>query len=102
MIRARAGAGARARSRNLRFTPIPRGVVLSCFPRGRRGGFAAPAAAATDLCYGPRYEATWRANAHQLTTSRGPRDEALRNSAAPTVDFGWTIQVGGGSAGIKN
>ena len=26
-----------------------------------------------------------RASGHHLTTSRGPRDEALRNSATPTV-----------------
>ena len=42
-----------SRSRNLRFAAIPRGAVLSCYPRGRRGGFAAPGAVATGLCYGP-------------------------------------------------
>jgi hypothetical protein len=77
-----------SRSRNLRFTPIPRGVVLSFSPRGRRGGFAAHGAVAPGLCCGPRYAAIWHANAHQLTTPRGPRDEALRSSGAPTQGSG--------------
>ncbi len=91
-----------SRSRNLRFTPIPRGAVLSCYSRGRRGGFAAPAAVAPGLCCGPRYAATWRANAHQLTTPRGPRDEALRNSATPIGGSGRRIQIGDGKSEIRN
>ena len=74
-----------SRSLRLRFAPAPRSLIQSCYPRGRRGGFAAHAAAAAGLCCGPRYAAIWHANAHQLATSRGPRDEALRNSATPTV-----------------
>jgi hypothetical protein len=73
-----------SRSRNLRCAPIPRGFVLSFNTRGRRGGFATPAAAATALCCGPRYAVIWHAKAHQLTPFRGPRDEALRDSATPT------------------
>ncbi len=52
-----------ARSRNLRCAPISRGLVLSCDPRGRRDGCAAPAAAAPGLCCGPRYAAIWRPQA---------------------------------------
>ena len=88
-----------SRSRNLRCAAIPRGLVQSFSTRGRRGGFAAHGAVATGLCCGPRYAAIWHANAHHLTTPRGPRDEALRNSATPTVGsrrrmpaWGW---VGG-------
>jgi len=84
-----------SRSRNLRCAPIPRGLVQSFNARGRRGGFAAPAAVATGLCCGPRYAAIWHADAHQLTTSRGPRDEALRNSATPTGGSGRRIQAWG-------
>jgi len=36
-----------------------------------------------------------RASAHQLTTSRGPRDEALRNSATPTVGSRRRMHAGG-------
>jgi len=84
-----------SRSRNLRFTPIPRGLVQSWNARGRRGGFAAHGAVATGRCCGPRYAAIWHANAHQLTTSRGPRDEALRDSATPTVAFQRRMEAGG-------
>ena len=49
-----------------------------------------------DLCYGPRYAAIWHANAHQLTTPRGPRDEALRASATPTVGSEWRMTIGVG------
>ena len=76
--------------------PIPRGLVQSFYARGRRGGFAAPAAAAPGLCCGPRYAAIWHANAHQLTTPRGPRDEALRTSGAPTQRSEKKLQVGVG------
>jgi len=91
----RPGSAWRLRRPCLRFTPIPRGLVQSCYARGRRGGFAAPAAAATDLCCGPRYEAIWHADAHQLTTPRGPPDEALRNSDTPTGVSGLGIRVWG-------
>jgi len=84
-----------SRSRNLRFTPIPRGLVQSCYARGRRGSCAAPAAVTPGLYCGPRYPAIWHANAHQLTTSRGPRNEALRNSATPTGASQRRIQAGG-------
>jgi len=56
-----------ARSRNLRCAPIPRGLVRSWSLRGRRGGFAAPAAAATGLCCGPRYAAIWRSQATAIS-----------------------------------
>ena len=55
-----------------------------------------------DLCYGPRYAATWHANARQLTTSRVPRDEALRNSATPTGGSGPRMQIEDGKFGIRN
>ena len=74
-----------SRSLRLRFAAAPRGLVQSCYPRGRRGGFAAHGAGATGLYYGPRYAVIWHADAHQLTPPPGPRDEALRNSATPTV-----------------
>ncbi len=35
-----------------------------------------------------------RASAHQLTTSRVPRDEALRNSATPTQRSEWRMTTG--------
>ena len=35
------------------------------------------------------------ASAHQLTTSRGPRDEALRNIATPTLVSRRRMQSGG-------
>jgi len=53
------------------------------------------------LCYGPRYAAIWHANAHQLTTSRGPRDEALRDSGAPTVGSGWNKRSGVRNSDLK-
>jgi len=45
-------------------------------------------------CYGPLLRPAIRRNlaragARHLTTSRGPRDEVLRNSGAPTVGSGW-------------
>ena len=82
--RARRARAISSRSRNLRFAAVSRGLVLSWIARGLRGGFAAPAVAAAGLYCGPRYAAIWHANAHQLTTSRGPRDEALHTSGAPT------------------
>jgi len=84
-----------SRSRNLRCAPIPRGAVQSCYAQGRRGGCAAPAAVSPGLCCGPRYAVIWHADAHQLTTPRGPRDEALRNSGTPTVGSERRAQVGG-------
>ena len=36
------------------------------------------------------------ASDRHLTTPRGPRDEALRASGAPTVGSRWRVQVGGG------
>jgi len=97
--RARRARAISARSRNLRFSPIPRGLVQSFNARGRRGGFAAPGAVAADLCCGPRYVAVWHTHAHHLTTSRGPRDEALRDSATPTrgPERRMTIRVGCGA-----
>jgi len=68
-----------SRSRNLRFAPIPRGLVQSCYPRGRRGGFAAPGAVATGLYCGPRYATIWRAQAR--TISRRLAALATRPSA---------------------
>jgi len=56
-----------SRSRNLRFAAIPWGAVLSCCPRGRRGGCAAHGAVATGLCCGPRYAATWRSQATAIS-----------------------------------
>ena len=84
-----------SRSRNLRFAAVSRGLVQSCYARGRRGGFAAHGAVTTGLCCGPRYEIIWHADAHQLTPSHGPGDEALRNSATPTVDSRWRMQAEG-------
>ena len=84
-----------ARSLRLRFAPAPRGLVQSFSIRGRRGGCAAHGAAVTGLCYGPRYAAIWHAKARQLITSRDPRDEALRNSGAPTVGSRQRVQAGG-------
>ncbi len=83
-----------SRSRNLRFAAIPRGLVRSWGAGGRRGGFAAPAAAAPGLCCGQRYAAIRHAKAHQLTTSRVPRDEALRTSGAPTRGSEGKVQAG--------
>ena len=91
-----------SRSRNLRFAVVSRGAVLSFSFRGRRDGFAALGAAATDLCCGPRYAVIWHADAHQLTTSRVPRDEALRNSATPTGVSRRRIQAGGCQILIPN
>jgi hypothetical protein len=68
-----------ARSRNLRCAAIPRGAVLSCSPRGRHGGCAAPGAVVSDLCCGPRYAAIWRAQAR--TISRRLAAVATRPSA---------------------
>ena len=42
------------------------------------------------------------ASAHHVTTSRGPRDEALRNSATPTVGSGSRMQIGDGKSEIRN
>jgi len=58
-------------------------------------------------CYGPLLRSAIRRNlarasAHHLTTSRGPRDEALRNSGAPTVGSEWRFQVGGGWEGAQD
>ena len=65
--RARRVRATSARSRNLRCAPIPRVALLSCYPQGRRGGFAAPAAAAPGLCCGPRYDAIWRSQATAIS-----------------------------------
>jgi len=51
-------------------------------------------------CYGPLLRPATRRNlarasAHHLTTPRGPRDEALRNSATPTGASRRRIQAGG-------
>jgi len=51
-------------------------------------------------CYGPLLRPAIRgylarASAHHLTTSRGPRDEVLRNSATPTGGSGRRLQVWG-------
>ena len=81
-----------SRSRNLRCAPIPRGFVLSFNTRGRRGGFATPAAAATALCCGPRYAAIWRAQAR--TISRRLAALATRPSATAPRRLGLP---GGGS-----
>ena len=43
-----------------------------------------------------------RASAHQLTTSRGPRDEALRNSATPTVAFRGKSKLGVGGTKTRD
>jgi len=84
-----------SRSRNLRCAAVSRGAVLSLSARGRRGGFAAHGATATGLCCGPRYAAIWSADAHHMTTSRGPSDEALRYSATPTEASRHRIQAEG-------
>ena len=42
------------------------------------------------------------ASDRQLTTSHGPRDEALRNSATPTGGSGRRIQIGDGKSEIRN
>ncbi len=84
-----------SRSLTLRCALVSRGLVQSFSIRGRRGGCAAPGAAATGLYCGPRYAAIWHANAHQLTTPRGPRNEALRNSATPTGTPRQRIQAEG-------
>jgi len=65
--RARRARANSSRSRNLRFAPIPRSPVQSLSVRGRRGGFAAPGAATSGLCYGPRYAATWRSQATAIS-----------------------------------
>jgi len=67
------------------------GLVQSCYPQGRRGGFAAPAAAATGLCCGPRCAAIWHANAYQLTTvsrpsRRGPPQQRHADCGFPEVE----------------
>ncbi len=77
-----------SRSRNLRYAPVSRGAVLSCDPRGRRGGFAAPAAAATGLCCGPRYAAIWRSQATAISRrlaalATRPSAPAARRLKAP-------------------
>jgi len=42
------------------------------------------------------------ASDHHLTTSRGPRNEAPRNSGTPTVDSLRRMQLGGGKFEIRN
>jgi len=70
-----------ARSLRLRFAPAPRGLVQSFNVRGRRGGFAAPAAVSPGLCCGPRYEAIWRAQAR----TSWPRLAALATRPSSTA-----------------
>jgi len=43
-----------------------------------------------------------RASAHQQTTSRMPRNEALRDSATPTGGSGRRMQIGDGKSEIRN
>jgi len=101
--RARRARTTSARSRNLRFAAIPRGVVLSCYPRGRRGGYAAHAAVAADLCCGPRYAAIWRPQAR--TSSRRLAALATKPSATAPRRLGLPgggCKLGAGKSEIRN
>jgi len=80
-----------ARSLRLRFAPTPRGLVQSCYPRGRRGGFAAHGAVAPGLCCGPRYAASGarkRAPADHVSRSsrRGPPQQRHADCGFPAED----------------
>ena len=101
--RARRARANSSRSRNLRFAAIPRGAVLSCYPRGRRGGYAAHAAVAAGLCCGPRYAAIWRPQAR--TSSRRLAALATRPSATAPRRLGLPgggCKLGDGKTEIRN
>jgi len=83
-----------ARSLRLRFAPPPRGLVQSCYPRGRRGGFAAHGAVTPGLCCGPRYAASGarkRAPADHVSrpSRRGPPQQRRADSRLREEDASW-------------
>ena len=63
-------------------------TVLEAFRVASTAGFSGPGE-------------VW-ATGHHLTTPRGPRDEALRNSATPNGGAGRRMQIGDGKSEIRN
>jgi len=94
-----------SRSRNLRCAAVSRGLVRSCNPRGRCGGFAAPGTAAAGLCCGPQYAAIWRSQAtassrRLAALATRPSATAPRRLEAPRG--GFKSGVGGGTLKTQN
>jgi hypothetical protein len=85
-----------SRSRNLRYAAVSRGLILSL----QRPRSAWRLRRPWRCSYGPLLRPAIRRNLavasdRHLTTSHGPRDEALRNSATPTEASRRRIQAGG-------